>query len=503
MFIPDQVWLRCEQNPNAVAVEHGNSKLTYGQLADVSSRYASRLNNLGLARQERVVICLENSIEYVVVFYAIWRLGGIVVPVNARSTATELALVVRQCSARLIVTSPAVASTLSKSLPESVEVETIEPSLDLFASLGLTEAIPLQQQVPLSSDDIAQILYTSGTTGDPKGVVLSHENLAINTDDIVRYLQLNQQDRVLTILPFHFSYGNSVLHTHLVTGGTVIVGFQMVFPQQVVDGLRQTKATGFSGVPTTFRSLVKLTDIAQFPPPLRYVTQAGGAMGVDLTQQLLAALDARTRLFVMYGQTEAAARITYLPPEKLNDKMGSAGHALEHIVLSIRDDDQRPCATGCVGEVYAQGGNIMQGYWQNPEASACVLTKYGLKTGDLGYLDADGYLFITGRKVDMIKVAENRINPLEIEEVICQSDSILEAAVIGVEDERTGQRLVACCVSRSGQGDSLMVKRHCAQQLVGYKVPREVVWLDQLPKTASGKIQRFKLLEQLQGLCDA
>lgn len=500
MLIPDRVWQICSEYPHRIAIVHGDSLLTYAELQCSSAQFATLLNDNGVSPQSRVMLCMENSIEYVVAFYAIWRLGGIVVPVNARSTPIELRNIADQCNADLIVAQDGIAEKLKSSEPITKAVLAVKITGDVSESLNLSRHKPLSEQYSLKPDSIAQILYTSGTTGDPKGVVLSHQNLAVNTDDIVNYLHLSSQDSILTVLPFHFSYGNSVLHTHMSVGGQVVLGYQMAWPQRVVDGLRHLAVTGFSGVPTTFRSLVKVTDLASSPPPLRYVTQAGGPMGVELTKKLLRSLNGDTQLFVMYGQTEASARITYLPPEKLDQKLGSAGHALAHIALSIRDDDQFELPPGTVGEVYAQGENIMQGYWNNPGSTADVLTEHGLKTGDLGYMDDDGYLFITGRKVDMIKVAENRINPLEIEEAICQLDSVLEAAVIGVEDELTGQRLIACCVSRSDQKDPLEIKRQCAQRMVGYKVPKEIVWLDQLPKTASGKIQRYKLIDQLQGV---
>lgn len=497
--IPELVKRICQTWPDNIAVEHNSRTMSYREFGKYSAKLATHLKERGIESQSRVLLCIENSIEYVIAFYAIWQIGGIVVPINAKSTMPELERVRKHSNACLVIADSKSKVDVDRLAELGIPSIIVDPKPDFRQSFNDLGSYETYASIDITEHDVAQILFTSGTTGDPKGVVLTHKNLAINTADIYEYLHLTESDSILNILPFHFSYGNSVMHTHLTVGAKLILGLTMAFPQQVVDSLRSTKATGISGVPTTFRALLKVTDLASNPPPLRYVTQAGGKMGIELTKQLKGSLSADTLLYVMYGQTEASARITYLPPELLFEKMGSAGKGLRHLSLSIRDDDQNELPVGEIGEVFVSGDNIMAGYWNNPISSKEVLTPFGLKTGDVGYLDKDGFLYVTGRKVDMIKVAENRVNPLEVEEVICQMEGILEAAIVGEPDESFGQKLVVFAVSKNKSDLTREVKRHCASQLTGYKVPKKVIWIDELPKTASGKIQRYKLLESLKG----
>ncbi len=340
---------------------------------------------------------------------------------------------------------------------------------------------------------MAQIIYTSGTTGDPKGVMLTHGNLACNVQDIVDYLQLTRLDSVLNVLPFHYSYGNSVLHTHLFVGAKIILAGSMAYPQEIVNTLRTSEASGFYGVPSTYSLLLSRSDWSDNPPALRYMTQAGGPMGASLTTELLQACHQSTLLFVMYGQTEASARLTWLPPERLTDKLGSVGIPVAQVELEIRDEKGNRLEHSNIGEVYARGPGIMQGYWDNPSATATTLGGGWLKTGDSGYFDHEGFLFLKGRNSEMIKVGAHRINPLELEEVINKLDFISESAVIGVDDEFLGQKLRVFIVGSESRENLFALKKHCNEFLPPHKIPREIMWRDRLPKTASGKIKRFEI----------
>jgi acyl-coenzyme A synthetase/AMP-(fatty) acid ligase len=340
---------------------------------------------------------------------------------------------------------------------------------------------------------LAQIIYTSGTTGNPKGVSLSHGNLMTNAKDVVSYLMLSSDDSILNVLPFHYSYGNSVLHTHLYVGAKIILIGSMAFPQEIINTMRELSVSGFSGVPSTYSLFLSHSDWPENPPPLRYLTQAGGAMSKDLTERLLAASDKQTKIFIMYGQTEASARITWLPPEMLNTKLGSVGVAVEHIRIEIRNEENIRLGNYQKGEVFVAGLSVMQGYWDNVEATEEVLDGIWLKTGDLGYLDKDGYLFLIGRKSDMIKIGGHRIDPLELEEIINKLVFVQESAVIGIDDDILGQRLCAYIVGEKSKKNLFALKKHCNEYLPAHKMPREINWLPKLPKTSSGKIKRYQL----------
>ncbi|MET0755455.1 MAG: fatty acid--CoA ligase family protein, partial [Pseudoxanthomonas sp.] len=342
----------------------------------------------------------------------------------------------------------------------------------------------------------ALILYTSGTTGAPKGVMLSHANLLANAEAVVAYLQLGPDDRVLSVLPFYYAYGASVLHTHLISGACVILAPNLMFPHLVLQALAQERATGFSGVPSTYALLLQHTELGEYDfSSLRYLTQAGGAMSPQLTNRLRAALPA-PRLFVMYGQTEATSRISWLPPEKLDEKLGSVGIPVQGLQWKILREDGSQAAAGDSGEVWVRGPNVMQGYWENAAATASVLAEGWLRTGDIGYLDADGYLFLHGRRSDMIKTGAHRVHPTDIEEVIAELPGVTEVAVVGVEDEILGQVIKAFVVASDLPPRAEdRIKAHCRARLAPYKIPRHVAFVDALPRTASGKVRRVQLME--------
>lgn len=350
----------------------------------------------------------------------------------------------------------------------------------------------------MDPDAPAAILYTSGTTGSPKGVTLTHRNLSSNVESIVGYLGLTAADVIVSVLPFYYSYGASVLHTHLRVGGRVVIHPNFVFPHAVMDAMARHRASGFSGVPSTFALLLDRVAIGDYDlSSLRYLTQAGGAMAPALAQRVCEAFP-QARLFVMYGQTEATARLAWLPPEERAARPRSAGKAIDGVVLDVRDEAGRPLPPGTHGEVWARGANIMAGYWNAPGPSREVLVDGWLRTGDMGHLDADGYLYLSGRRSDMIKSGAHRIHPVDIEEAICELPEVSEAAVVGVDDDALGQSIRAFVVPAAGAVlDADRVKRHCRSRLAGYKVPADVRFVEDLPRTASGKIRRFALADPI------
>jgi acyl-CoA synthetase (AMP-forming)/AMP-acid ligase II len=346
--------------------------------------------------------------------------------------------------------------------------------------------------------DLAVILYTSGSTGTPRGVVLGHDNLLANTAQILGYLHFGSDDSVLCVLPFHYSFGQSLLLTHVAVGGRVVVDNGFAYPARTVDRLEQSRASGFSGVPSTFAILAARTDFLERPwPDLRYVTQAGGPMAVALQRRLRAALPDHVALHVMYGQTEASARLSHVPPDRLAEKFGSIGVAIPGVELTVRREDGGECAVGEVGEVVAQGPNVMRGYWNAPEETAAVLKADGLHTGDLGRRDADGFLWLVDRLKNMVKVGAHRVSAREVEEVIAGLGGVQEACVVGVPDDLLGEALEAFVVPAPGaQLAAPDVQRHCRRELPLFKVPRAVHLTEGLPRNEAGKVLRQQLRER-------
>lgn len=485
--------------PNNVAIETGESKTSYGELILSARTFASFLTGINVGIGDRVVICVENSVEYIEVLLGCWLIGAVACPINAQTRFREIYQALCHSAASLLVVDSSNRQILKAIQEIKVPIimiprakSNIPQGVINWSTIRATQP---RLEVSLNENMSAMILYTSGTTGSPKGVLLTHGNIHSNISSIINYLELASSDRVLAVLPFHYSYGNSVLLTHLAVGATIVLGPSMAYPQEVVEGIRKLGITGFSGVPSNFSILMRKTDFADNPGPLRYLTQAGGAMSKTLTESLLSVIDSKIRLFIMYGQTEATARLTYLPPDRLKEKLGSAGIAVDGVELKILDESGNNVSYGTVGQVVAKGENIMAGYWQNKGATSEVLKGGWLHTGDLGYVDNDGFLFLQGRVTDMIKTGAHRVSPEEIEEVACEIDGVDEAAAIGVFDELLGQAIHLYLIGDSTEATKQKVISHCREQLATHKVPRAFEWRRSLPRTKSGKLQRFMLTE--------
>jgi acyl-CoA synthetase (AMP-forming)/AMP-acid ligase II len=433
-----------------------------------------------------VGILLENGPEYVGYYYGALAAGAVAVPLNTAAKANELAAQLRHSGATHLV---------SASHPETDAIMGVLPAICLINDLeGVADCespgVALDPGLP------ASIIYTSGTTGRPKGVTLSHNNLVANVQSILAYLGLGQDDVLVNILPFSYSYGNSVLHTHLAAGARLVLDRSLVYPQAVLDAMESESATGFSGVSSSYTLLMARANWQDYDlSSLRYFTQAGGAMTPSSIERVRSAVP-HAKFFVMYGQTEATARLAYLPPERVEKKRGSIGIPIPGVEISLRNEFGREVSRGETGEIWARGANIMLGYWSDPEATKGALSDGWLKTGDLAHQVEEGDLFIDGRSSEMIKSGAYRISPQEIEEVIADIPQVLEVAVTGVSDELLGQVVKAVVVPRSGETvDRLSVQRHCRERLPAYKVPRLVEFAESLPRTASGKVKRFLLAD--------
>ena len=333
------------------------------------------------------------------------------------------------------------------------------------------------------------------STGSPRAVIQTHKNLAANTRAIVTYLGLTRADRACLVLPLFYCYGKSVLLTHLYTGASVYMDHRFMYPRVVLEAMAAERCTGFAGVPLTFELLKRQVDVRGVPlPDLRYVTQAGGAMHPDTIDWAREAFRP-ARLFVMYGQTEATARISFLPPERAADKRGSVGRPVDGLVLKVVDDTGTALPPKSIGHVWASAESITPGYFEAPDETIQILKDGWLVTGDLGYLDEEGFLFLTGRTKEILKLGGHRVSAKEIEEALARHPAVMEVAVAATSDPVAGEAAVAFVVKHGGAelvDDD--VRRWAREHLAAYKVPRDVVFLDALPRTANGKIARAELV---------
>lgn len=486
--------------PAAGALVWNQAQWSYADLDRAQTCARDVLRARGAEPGERVALLMRNSPQYIAVLYGAFAAGAAAVALNPLERAEVLARQIKHSGARILVADPGHAeferlrAMLHDAAVTLIAVPTpdVPDALDQFiAVLGAASAAA---PGALSGASLALLIYTSGTTGRPKAVMLSHDNLVANARAIVNYLALTPADRGLCVLPFQFSYGNSVLTSHLVAGATLAIEDNLAYPLRSMQRMAELAVTGFAGVPSTFTLLLTRCRLRDYDlKALRYVTQAGGAMTRAAVTRLREELP-HTRVYVMYGQTEATARIAYLPPEFLDAKAGSVGRPIEHTEVEICNPQGEALPIGDTGEVRVRGPGIMLGYWEDAEATREVVRDGWLCTGDLGHLDAEGFLYIDGRAVEMIKVGAFRVSPYEVEEAIAQLDDVEEVAVAATPDELLGQAVKAVIVLRAGaQLDALAVKSHCRQTLATYKVPKVVEFAAQLPRTMTGKVQRLQL----------
>jgi len=486
------------------AVIQGDVKVSYKSLWQKACGLANFLVENGLQRGDRVSILIENSPEYIASYYGVLLAGGAAVGLNTAAKSRDLANWIKHSGSVFFIGRSShleIVDTLKQIDNEQIKIILCGESEICSHARSYEDIPPVDQAPDCLKDlnpvkDLASIIYTSGTTGHPKGVMLSHDNLFQNTSSILAYLELSEHDSIVNVLPFYYSYGNSVLHTHLAAGATLILENSMLYPHKIVSLMVEHQTTGFSGVPSTYNLLLSRTRLDEFDlKHLRYMTQAGGAMSPANIKRIRELLP-DVHFFVMYGQTEASSRLSYLPPDQFDQKPGSVGIGIPNVKLEVMDKNNKPVNSHDVGEIYAKGKNIMLGYWNDKTLSEQVRHGEWLKTGDLAYKDDDGYLYIVGRSSEMIKSGAHRISPKDIEEVIFEFKGVEEVAVVGKKDDLLGQVIKAFVVkSPSAELDKLKLMHHCKKNLASYKIPKQIEFIDKIPRTASGKIRRVSLQE--------
>lgn len=497
-----------EREPDAICLVHDGKRHSYADIEANARRTAGVLQAHGLRRGDRVALLAFNSRFFVEAYFGILRAGGIVVPINTGAEPRHLSLFLADSGATMLVVGRGNERMVQGALPELGSAHTIftdgPPRLrevpdtvrvvDLEAEKASHPAV--HAHVAGVDLDVACIVYTSGTTGRPRGATLSHRNCLANAEAVVSYLRLTPADRVLSILPFYYIYGKSVLETHISAGGTVVIENRFLYPETALNTLADERCTGLSGVPSTFAILLNRSTFAQRGfPHLRYVTQAGGPMAPALIRRLMETLPDK-EIFIMYGATEASGRLSYLPPAELANAVGSIGRAIDNVELALLRPDGSPCDDGEMGEIVARGSCIMTGYWNDPEETHAVLDEHGYHTGDLAQRRPDGNLVIVGRKKDMIKAGGHRISAKEIEEAILECPEVHETAVVGAPDELLGEAIYAYVVAKSATTTAASLRDFLSKRLPAYKLPSVMELRSALPKNESGKIMKETLRQE-------
>jgi long-chain acyl-CoA synthetase len=489
------------KDPDDIALMTLAGPHTYGELQAAVLGVAHYFQLAGANKGERVLLVCENSFFWVAAYLGILRSGLVCVPLPTTVSELELGYALQVTEAKFAFLQSSAAQRHSALFSEiSVVLEKETPGFDggqtrdSFPELLLRPAPNDLVSPPLQNQDLAALMFTSGSTGVPRGVMVSHGNIMANTDSIIQCLGLTKNDRIMAVLPFHYCFGTSLLHTHLRVGATVVIDGRFMYPEKILERMIETECTGFAGVPSHYQILLNSTSIrSKNFPHLRYVQQAGGHLPAHFIQQLQEALP-RTQIFVMYGQTEATARLSCVPPDRLNEKLGSIGKGIPGVTLRVLDESGQDISNGETGEVVAEGDNVTLGYWRDPEETAKCFKNGRLHTGDLATVDAEGFIYIVDRAKDFLKCGGKRVSCRQLEQQILQFEGLVEAAVIGIPDDVLGEAVKAFVVPQSPLPDlSKRLYLFCRERMLSQYVPREIVVLESLPKNSAGKVTKQAL----------
>ena len=506
-----------DRNPDQTALVYKESSVTYGELWRDIERLAAGLAGLGVTPRDRVAVYLEKRVETVTSLFAVSAAGGAFVPVNPLLRDHQVGYILRDCNVKVLITSPERLDQISDALAECPDLQAIvlvgerapnsappSPSLVEWA-----DAMAQDPFVVRSIDaDMAAILYTSGSTGQPKGVVLSHRNLIAGAESVSSYIGNVQDDRILAVLPLSFDAGLSQVTTGFAVGATVVL-INFLFASDVVRECERQRITGITAVPPLWIKLAA----EEWPPEvgerLRYFANTGGHMPAPLLERLRSMFP-RSRPFLMYGLTEAF-RSTYLDPDEVDRRPGSIGKAIPNAEILVVNDRGIECAPGETGELVHRGSLVSKGYWNSPDLTAkrfrpapaqpdgVVVPETAVWSGDLVRKDEEGFLYFIGRNDEMIKTSGYRVSPTEVEEVIFGTGLVSEIAAVGLPDDELGQAIVVVAAPPSGGSlDLEAILDACRRLLPRYMVPTEIVELGALPRNPNGKIDRTKIRSDLQ-----
>jgi acyl-CoA synthetase (AMP-forming)/AMP-acid ligase II len=445
-----------------------SEQATFKKIHDDSLHLSTWLKN-NLGENNRIILISPNSVFFITVYLGIMKSGNVVVPINPVIEQTNLDYI-----SDITEATHAFLSSRIKSKYKLSNIEIFDEN-DLERIITNEKIIPDTNTTDFDSERMAEILFTSGSTGHPKGVMLSHKNLIANTSSIVEYLRLGSDDIMEVVLPFYYCYGLSLLHTHLKAGGAVVLNNNFIFLGSILNDLKKYRCTGFAGVPSHFQILLRKSESfkkTEFPD-LKYVTQAGGKLHDVFIREFVEAFPDK-KFYVMYGQTEATARLSYLPPELVLEKIGSMGKGIPGVTLEIFNSNNEPVENGEVGEVVAKGDNIMIGYLNDPEANKKTLQNGWLHTGDMARKDEDGFFYVYARKKEIIKVGGKRVSPKEIEEVIVSLPFVLSCRIKGEYDEILGEAIKAVIMLKDGMDQEEareQILKLCRKNLALFKVP--------------------------------
>ncbi|MFS2016948.1 acyl-CoA ligase (AMP-forming), exosortase A system-associated [Massilia sp. CT11-108] len=513
-LIHDSLFETAARAPAAEALAYGDRRCSYAQLADDVRAVAALLLDARLEPGARVAVYMEKRIENVAAMFGAAAAGCVFVPVNPLLKPEQVAYILADCNVRLLATTAERLAQLAPVLDRCPDLRAVLLADGDAASVPAAVPVLAWPEPPTGDPaphrridtDVAAILYTSGSTGQPKGVVLSHRNMVAGAQSVASYLDLRSDDRLLAVLPLSFDYGLSQLTTAFLRGACVVL-MNYLFPKDIVTMVARERITGLAAVPPLWIALARLAWPAGCT--LRFITNSGGAMPVPTVQALREILP-DTRIFLMYGLTEAF-RSTYLPPEEVARRPDSIGRAIPNAEILVVRPDGTPCDADEPGELVHRGALVALGYWNDPARTAqrfrpapgqdpgLPVPELAVWSGDTVRRDADGYLYFIGRSDDMIKVSGYRISPTEIESVLHATGLVAEVAAFGIDHPQLGQAIAVIAVPvEEGAIDGAALLAECKRRLPAYMVPARIdLRAGPLPRNPNGKIDRNLLRQTL------
>lgn len=492
-----------QTRPEHPAIVAGGKAHSYADLYDAASRLATALQARGLTRGDRVAIYMDNGFSAAVGVFGALLAGGVFMVVNPQTKAEKLRYELEDSGARFLLAQ----GNLATELAPAVRGLGVKVVLEGATMSGAERWEDLLTTLPHYSDpgtiptDLAALVYTSGSTGHPKGVMMSHQAMVFTTGSLIEYLRLEPNLKILNLLPLSFDYGLYQLLMAARLGATLVLEKGFAFPGAIVRTVREEGVEVFPGVPTIFKTLLALDDKRPLVlESVLRVTNTAAALPAELVPRLQRIFP-NALIYKMYGLTECK-RVCYLEPELVLDKGTSVGKAIPGTEAFVLDDADRPVAPGEVGVLHVRGPHVMLGYWNAPEKTREMLKPGKLPgerilcTHDRFRMDKEGFLYFVGRTDEIIKTRGEKVSPVEVENVLNTMPGVHEAAVVGVEDPLLGQRIRAHVVLADGADLSEHdIKVHCADHLESFMVPSEVRLERSLPKLSNGKLNRKALAD--------
>ncbi|MFT9846102.1 fatty acid--CoA ligase family protein [Aneurinibacillus sp. REN35] len=498
MTLIENIKRGAREYPERIAYIFQDMQVTYGELYQQAKSTAAYLSAKGIGKGDYVALLLGNSPHFVISYYGVLLSGAAVVPINPIYTPKEIMYILHNSRAQLAIAAAPllpVFEGIKQQLADLREVVLVGGDGEHTWVTPFDKLIAHSSQgwqgPKLQGDDLAVILYTSGTTGQPKGAMLTQRNMASNADAIAEYLCVAGEDIFVTVLPmFHVFCMTVCMNAPIAIGATMLI-LPKFSPTDVVEAIKTHQATVFAGVPTMYNFIMQTPDVSVEALASLRICISGGA---SLPVALLHNFEKKFGKVISegYGLSEAAPVTAFNPVQGVR-KPGSIGVNIPGVENKIVDAEGEELARGQVGELIVRGPNVMKGYLNMPEETSRTLQDGWLYTGDMGYMDEDGYIFIVDRKKDMIIVGGYNVYPREVEEVLYEHPQIIEAAVIGVPDENVGEAVQAYVVSRDPSLTAEELIAYCQSGLAKYKVPSKIIFIEELPKNTTGKILRRAL----------